>query len=85
MNDRECLHFLDVTSYMHCGKLRCILCHNWHLKWAHGAQFVHDETTETQFSFYPKEVPDSILDKMSDSQLLELAEQLRLKIDKEQK
>ena len=90
MNDRECTHFVSVRSYMHCGKLKCFLCYNWHLKWIHGAKFTHEEVNgfmiETQYSFYPpaeKEVKDNPLDKLSDEQLLEIAAKLSLKMNKE--
>lgn len=91
MNDRECLHFANVESFMHCGKLWCFLCYNYHMKYVHGAQFTYESVngwmTETTVSFYPppdKEVirPGFIdpLVGLSDEQLMQLEEALRLKI-----
>lgn len=90
MEDRECPHF-DVVCYMHCGKLKCFLCYNWHLKYIHGARFTHEPIngwmTETTVSFYPaadKEVPKpgyvDPLAELSDEQLMQLADNLRLKV-----
>lgn len=91
MNDRECTTYGDVSSFMCCGKLKCILCYNWHRKWMHGDKFAYDceagSLYETKYSFYPpadKEVTPigyhDPLVELSDEQLLQLEEELRLKI-----
>lgn len=91
MDDRECTKFMDVSSFMCCGKLKCIMCYNWHRKWVHGDQFAYDcekgVLVETKYTFYPE--PDKEVVKpgyvdelagLSDEQLMQIAENLRLKV-----
>jgi hypothetical protein len=93
MNDRQCNHFIGVSSFVHCGRLHCIVCYNWHVKWVHGAKFAYScergVLIETNYPFYPppdKKVDKIVyfdpLDELSDEQLVEVERLLKLKMQK---
>lgn len=62
--DRECTQH-KLPLYLHCNKLMCEFCFNWHMKYRHAEEYLYVERNgnmvASRDSFYPQEVLEALI------------------------